>query len=121
MSPKISGQAYRLRIYVGESAHYHHQPLYHAIVLEARKMGLAGTTVFRAIEGFGPSNRIHTANLIDLSSDLPMVIEIIDSEEYLTQFMAVLDDLVPGGLVTLDPVRIVQYGKIRRNMAEGIS
>ena len=121
MSPKITGQAYRLRIYVGESAHYHHQPLYHAILLEARKMGLAGATVVRAMEGYGPSNRIHTANLIDLSADLPIVIEIIDSEEYLTQFMTVLDGMVAGGLVTLDPVHVVQYGKVRRNIAEGIS
>ncbi len=121
MSPKITGQAYRLRIYVGESAHCRHQPLYHAIVLEARKMGLAGATVVRAIEGYGPSNRIHTANLLDLSADLPMVIEIIDSEEYLTQFLTVLDDVVDGGLVTMDPVHVVQYGKVRRNIAEDIS
>ncbi len=120
LSPKITGEAYRLRVYVGESAHYHHLPLYHAIVLEARKMGLAGATVVRAMEGYGPSNRIHTANLIDLSADLPIVIEIVDSEEYLTQFMTVLDGMVTGGLVTLDRVHVVQYGKVRRNMVEGM-
>lgn len=121
MSLKITGQAYRLRIYIGESAHYHHQPLYHAILVEARKMGLAGATVVRAMEGYGPSNRIHTTTLIDLSGDLPIVIEIIDSQEYLTQFMTVLDGMVAGGLVTLDPVHVVQYGKIRRSISEGIS
>lgn len=118
MAAKITGNAYRLRVYVGESARFHHQSLYHAIVLEARKMGLAGATVVRAIEGYGPSKRLHAANLIELSADLPIVIEIIDSEEYLTRFMSVLDGMVESGLVTLDPVQIVQYGTVRRNIGQ---
>lgn len=121
MMPKMTGPAHRLRIYVGESARYHHQPLYHAIVMEARKRGLAGATVVRAMEGYGPSNRLHTTNLLDLSADLPIVIEIIDSQEYLTQFLTVLDEMVVGGLVTLDPVTVVQYGAVRRNMVDGTS
>ncbi len=119
MVPKISGPAHRLRIYVGESARYHHQPLYHAIVMEARRRGLAGATVVRAMEGYGPSNRLHTTNLLDLSADLPIVIEIIDSEQYLTEFLTVLDEMVSGGLVTLDSVTVVQYGTVRRNMIDG--
>ncbi len=110
MSAKITGQAHRLRIYIGESDRYHHQALYHAIVLEARKRGLAGATVVRGIEGFGPSKRIHTANMLDLSADLPILIEIIDSEEYLTPFIAVLDGMMTSGLITVDPVNIVHYG-----------
>jgi len=121
MPAKISGEARRLRIFVGESARYHHQPLYHAILLEARKMGLAGATVMRAFEGFGPSSRIHTTNMLDLSADLPIVIEIVDSEDYLMQFLPVLDNMVESGLVTIDPVHIVQFGTPKRQPAEGIS
>ncbi len=110
MSAKIAGQAQRLRIFVGESAHYHHQPLYHAILLEARKLGLAGATVMRAFEGFGPSSRIHTTQLLDLAGDLPIVIEIVDSEEYIRQFVSVVDHMLSSGLITIDPVDIVQYG-----------
>ena len=118
MDAKITGQAHRLRIYVGESDRYHHHALYHAIVIEARKRGLAGATVVRAIEGFGPSKRLHTANMLDLSADLPIVIEIIDSEEYLKPFIAILDEMMTSGLVTMDPVNIIHYGPAARNMTE---
>lgn len=114
MTAKISGPSHRLRIFVGEAAHYRHQPLYHAILLEARKMGLAGATVMRAMEGFGPSSRIHSTNMLDLSADLPVVIEIVDSEAYLNQFLPVLDQMLDHGLVTIDPVSIIQYGSNRR-------
>ncbi len=109
MAAKISGQAQRLRIFIGESDHYHHKPLYHAIVLKAREMGMAGATVMRAFEGFGPSSRIHTQNLLDLSRDLPVVIEIVDSEEYINRFLPILDTMVSAGLVTVDPVTIYKY------------
>lgn len=105
----MSEQAMRLRIFIGESDKHHHQPLYHAIVMEARKHGLAGATVMRALEGYGLSSRIHTANLLDLSSDLPIVIEIVDSQERLDAFLPVLDSLVDSGLVTIDPVTVVHY------------
>lgn len=120
MSAKITGQAQRLRIFVGESAHYHHQPLYHAILLEARKMGLAGATVVRAFEGFGPSSRIHTTQMLDLSADLPIVIEIVDSEEYIRQFIPVVDNMIDSGLITIDPVNIVQYGPPKRRPHQDI-
>ena len=120
MSAKITGKAMRVRIFLGEYAHYHHQPLYHAIVLEARRMGLAGATVMRGFEGFGASSRIHTANLVDLSADLPIVIEIIDSEEYLRPFLAVLGNMVDSGLVTLEPVTILHYGPTHRRPPQDI-
>ncbi len=118
MAAKITGQTHRLRIYVGESDRYHHQALYHAIVIEARKRGLAGATVFRGIEGYGPSKRIHTANMLDLSTDLPIVIEIIDSEEYLKPFITMLDTMMTSGMITLDPVNVVHYGLAERSMMD---
>ena len=109
MEAKITGEAVRLRIFVGEEAHYQHKPLYHAILLKAREMGMAGATVMRAFEGFGPSSRIHTASLLDLSADLPVVIEIVDSREYIDRFLPVLDEMVPAGLITVDAVHVVKY------------
>ncbi|MDA8194674.1 MAG: DUF190 domain-containing protein [Thermaerobacter sp.] len=109
MEAKITGEAVRLRIFVGETAHCHGKPLYHAIVLKARQMGMAGATVMRAFEGFGPSSRIHTTNILDLSSDLPIVIEIVDSREYIEQFLPELDSLVDSGLITMDSVHVVKY------------
>lgn len=87
----------------------HHTPLYHAIVLKAREMGMAGATVTRALEGFGPNSRIHTANILDLSSDLPIVVEIVDSKEYVERFLPFLDTVVNAGLITIDPVNVVKY------------
>jgi PII-like signaling protein len=106
---KITGSAERLRIFVGESSRYHHQPLYHAIVVKAREMGMAGATVCRAFEGYGASSRIRSANLLDLSADLPVVIEIVDSHEYIARFLPVLDDMVDKGLITVDTVHVVKY------------
>ncbi|HBQ94442.1 MAG: DUF190 domain-containing protein [Firmicutes bacterium] len=109
MAVKISGEALRLRIFIGEDSRWRHKPLYHAIVLKAREMGMAGATVMRALEGFGPTSRIHTVNLLDLSSDLPVVVEIVDSKEYVEQFLPVLDSMVDAGLITIDPVNVVKY------------
>ncbi|CAB1129325.1 conserved protein of unknown function [Candidatus Hydrogenisulfobacillus filiaventi] len=108
---KISGEAQRLRIFVGEADHWHHEPLYHAIVKKAKEMGMAGATVMRAFEGFGPSSRLRTANLLDLSADLPVVVEIVDSREYIERFLPVLDQMVDAGLITLDPVHVVKYAQ----------
>ncbi len=100
----------RIRIYLGEASHFHHQALYHAIVLKAREVGMAGATVFRAFEGFGPSSRIHSSNLLDLSSDLPMVIEIIDNESKVEKFLEIVSPMLDHGMITTDPVTIFQYG-----------
>src|SRR6266540_4216563 len=98
---QIPHDAVLLRIFIGESDRWHHQPLYEAIVLKAREMQLAGATVLRGPMGFGKSSRLHTAKILRLSMDLPLVIEIVDSEEKLQQLLHVLDGMMGGGMVTL--------------------
>ena len=98
-----------LRIFIGESDRWHHQPLYEAIVLKARELHLAGATVLRGAMGFGKSSRLHTAKILRLSMDLPVVIEIIDSEEKLGAFLPMLDEMMKGGLVTLEKVKVIDY------------
>jgi PII-like signaling protein len=99
-----------LRIYIGEDDRFEHHPLYEAIVLKAREQGLAGATVLRGPMGFGHSSRVHTAKILRLSEDLPIVVEIIDSEENIKAFLPLLDGMVKGGLVSLEEVRILRYG-----------
>src|SRR5438874_10095857 len=96
----IPEQAVLLRIFLGESDRWQHQPLYEAIVLKARELHLAGATVFRGTMGFGKSSRLHTAKILRLSLDLPIVIEIVDSEEKVQSFLPILDQMMGGGLVT---------------------
>jgi PII-like signaling protein len=99
-----------LRLFVGERERYGHQPLYEAIVMKAREQGLAGATVLRGIVGYGHSSKLHTAKILRLSEDLPFVVEIVDSEEHIQNFLPVLDGMMSSGLVTLEKVRVVQYG-----------
>jgi PII-like signaling protein len=94
----IPQEAVLLRIFIGESDRWHHQPLYEAIVLKAREMHLAGATVLRGPMGFGKSSRMHTAKILRLSMDLPLIIEIVDCEEKIQTFLPVLDDIMGGGL-----------------------
>ena len=98
-----------LRIFIGESDRWHHQPLYEALVLKAREMHLAGATVLRGPMGFGKSSRMHTAKILRLSMDLPLVIEIVDSEEKINSFLPLLDEMMKGGLVTLEKARVIDY------------
>ena len=98
-----------LRIFLGESDRWKHQPLYEAIVLKTREMHLAGATVLRGAMGFGKSSRLHTAKILRLSMDLPLVIEIVDSEEKINSFLPVLDEMIGGGLVTLEKVKVIDY------------
>lgn len=98
-----------LRIFIGESDRWYHQPLYEAIVLKAREMQLAGATVLRGPMGFGKSSRLHTAKILRLSMDLPIVIEIVDSEDKINSFLPALDEMMKGGLVTLEKVRVIHY------------
>ncbi len=98
-----------LRLFVGERERYGHQPLYEAIVLKAREHGLAGATVLRGIVGYGHSSKLHTAKILRLSEDLPLVVEIVDSDEHIEEFLPVLDAMMSSGLVTLEKVRVVQY------------
>jgi len=98
-----------LRIFLGEDARHKHQPLYEAVVLKAREMHLAGATVIRCVMGYGKSSRLHTSKILRLSVDLPLVIEIVDSEEKINAFMPELDKMMPAGLVTLERVQAHFY------------
>ena len=102
-------EAMLLRIFIGENDRWHHQPLYEAIVLKARELHLAGATVLRGPMGYGKSSRLHTAKILRLSMDLPLVIEIVDTEEKIQAFLPVLDEVMKGGLVTLEKVRVIDY------------
>lgn len=106
---QIPHEAILLRIFLGESDRWEHRPLYEAIVLKARERHLAGATVLRGPMGFGKSSRLHTAKILRLSMDLPLVIEIVDSEEKINAFLPVLDGMMGGGLLTLEPVRVIAY------------
>jgi PII-like signaling protein len=106
---KLEGEGTLLRVFVGESDRYEHRPLYEAIVLAARERGLAGATVLRGPMGFGGSSRIHTAKILRLSEDLPIVIEIVDREEAIRAFLPLLDTMVAEGLITLEKVQVVRY------------
>jgi PII-like signaling protein len=98
-----------LRVFISENDRHHGRPLYEVIVEEARSRGLAGATVLRGTEGFGASSRIHTAKILRLSEDLPMVIEIVDKPERIAEFLPNLDAMVGEGLITLERVRILAY------------
>jgi len=98
-----------LRIFVGENDRWHGKPLYEAIVLEARQRGLAGATVIKGFMGFGAHSRIHTAKLLELSQDLPIVVEIVDAPERIEAFMPTLEEMVGDGLITLERAEVLLY------------
>ncbi len=98
-----------LRIFLGESDRWQHKPLYEAIVLRAREMQLAGATVLRGPMGYGKTSRLHTAKILQLSMDLPIVIEIVETEEHIQAFLPVLEEMMQGGLVTLEKVKVIRY------------
>lgn len=106
---KLPREAKLLRIFVGESDKHQGRPLYEAIVQEARRRGLAGATVLHGAVGFGASSRIHTAKILRLSEDLPMVIEIVDAEEKINAFLPDLDEMIGEGLVTMEKVEVIVY------------
>jgi PII-like signaling protein len=106
---QLHGEAMLVRIYIGESDHWHHKPLYQELVQAARGQGLAGATVLRGIERFGASSRIHTSRLLSLSEDLPLVIEIVDTTEKVEAFLAAVDELLTEGLVTMERVEVRAY------------
>ncbi|HZM86152.1 MAG TPA: DUF190 domain-containing protein [Blastocatellia bacterium] len=105
----IREDGYLLRILVGESDKHGHRPLYEAIVLKARESGLAGATVSRGVMGFGKNSILHTAKILRLSEDLPMLIEIVDSLERVEHFLLELDAMIIDGLVTLEQVKVIHY------------
>lgn len=106
---KITGQARELRIYIGESDQYKGRPLYQAIVRLLKEQGLAGATVMRGIEGFGANSRIHTANILRLSEDLPLVIVTVDSKEKIDQVLPSLNEMISQGLVTIHDIEVIKY------------
>ena len=111
---KLSGEGKLLRIFIGESDKVHHKSLFEAIVLTAREHGIAGATVLRGVEGFGANSRyIHSAKLLRLSEDLPIVIEIVDTDEKIKSFLPVVNELLEssggGAMVTLEKVNVIRY------------
>lgn len=107
---QLPRDAVLLRIFIGENDKCGHLPLYEAIVLKAREMHLAGATVLRGPMGFGHSSRLHTTKILRLSEDLPLIIEIVDSQPKIDAFVLVLDGMMSSGLVTLEKVQVLQYG-----------
>jgi uncharacterized protein len=106
---KLEGEGKLLRIFIGESDRWHGKPLYEAIVLASREHGLAGATVLRGPMGYGANSHIHTSKILRLSEDLPMIIEIVDVESKIQDFLPVLDEMVAEGLITLETVHILRY------------
>src|SRR3546814_1077410 len=115
---EIPNEALLLRIFVGEDDRDDDRPLYEAIVLRARELHLAGATVLRGAMGFGHSSRLHTTKILRLSEDLPLVIEIVDSEEKINAFMPDLDGLITIGMVTLEKVKVLQYRSAERRVGK---
>jgi len=106
---QLPTDSFLLRIFLGESDRHDGDPLYESIVLKAREAGLAGATVLRGAMGFGASSRLHTSKILRLSADLPLVIEIVDTEKKINGFLPTLNGLMGGGLVTLEKVRVIHY------------
>jgi uncharacterized protein len=114
---ELPEDALLLRIFIGESDRHGHKPLYEAIVLKAREMHMAGATVLRGPMGYGASSRIHTAKIIQLSMDLPFVVEIVDTEDKINAFLPLLDEMMNGGLVTLEKAHVIHYKPQKKGSA----
>ena len=111
---KLSGAGKLLRIFTGESDKYNNKPLHEAIVLKARELNLAGASVFRGIMGYGASSRIHSTKLLRLSEDLPVIVEIVDTEENINKLLPFLDETVKEGLITMEDVAVIKYRHAER-------
>jgi hypothetical protein len=110
----IEREAKLLRIFIGEDDQWHHRPLYEEIVRMARERHLAGATVIRGIEGFGQSSHLHTARILRLSQDLPLIIEIVDTAEKVDPFLGEIDEMITGGMVTVERVEVRAYRGTKR-------
>jgi len=110
---KLEGTGKLLRVFIGEADHIDRKPLYHIIVEKAREMKMAGATVVRGVESFGAGSMIHTAKLLELSEDLPVVVEVVDTEEKIDAFLPVVEDIFEragcGGMITSEKVNVVHY------------
>jgi len=111
----LTGEQLMVRIFFGESDKWKHQPLETALLERLRKEGFAGATVFRGVAGFGANSVIHTTHLLEMSSDLPMVIEVVDTEERVEQLLPILDEMLDDALVTMEKVRVVRYSPARKS------
>jgi hypothetical protein len=105
----LDGMQLLVRIFFGESDRWHHQPLDTAVLERLRREGFAGATVYRGVAGFGANSIIHTTHLLELSSDLPVVIEVVDTAEQVERLLPILDEMLQDGLVTIEQVRVVRY------------
>jgi len=110
----LTGEQTMVRIFFGESDKWQHQSLETALLERLRREGFAGATVFRGVAGFGANSVIHTTRLLDLSSDLPVVVEIVDSEEHIQRLLPILDEMLDDGLVTMEKVRVLRYAAERK-------
>ena len=109
----LTGEELMVRIFFGESDKWHHQPLETALLERLRKEGFAGATVFRGVAGFGANSVIHTTHLLELSGDLPVVVEVVDTEEHIEKLLPILDEMIDDGLVTIEKVRVLRYSASR--------
>ena len=107
---QVPSDAVLLRVFIGEQQKFESRPLYEAIILKAREMHVAGATVLRGPMSFGKTSVVHTAKVLRLSDDLPIVIEIVDTQEKIDEFLSVLDPMMGSGLITLEKVRVLRYG-----------
>jgi uncharacterized protein len=105
----LTGEQMMVRIFFGESARWKHQPLESALIERLRREGFAGATAFRGSAGFGANSVVHTTHLLDLSSDLPVVIEVVDTEEHIERLLPILDEMIGDGMVTMEKVRVLRY------------
>ena len=110
---RLEGEGTLLRIFIGESDRWHGKPLYEAIVRMAREAGIAGATVIRGIEGFGADSHLHTARILRLSEDLPVVVEIVDTSENIERVLPRLDEMITDGMVTTERVHVLTYRSSR--------
>jgi PII-like signaling protein len=115
----LDGDQFLVRIFLGESDRWHHTPLARAILERLRAEGFAGATVLHGVAGFGASSVIHTANLVELSSDLPVVVEVVDDEAHIASLVPILDEMITGGaLVTMERVRVLKYAASERSRTQ---
>ena len=105
----LHGEQTLVRIFIGESDRWHHQPLHVALLERLRKEGFAGATVLHGVAGFGARSVLHSTHLLRLSEDLPIVIEVVDTEEHANRLLPILEEMVPEGLVTLEKVKVIRY------------
>lgn len=109
----LEGEQTLVRIFIGESDKWHHQPLSTALVERLRKEGFAGASVFHGVEGFGARSVLHTAHMLRLSEDLPVLVEIVETQEMVDKLLEILDEMVGEGLVTMERVKVLKYAPVR--------